>query len=468
MKTWKHILGVVVACSLFGIARMCDRGSLFTTKDGDGSVRLVKNEIVVTLVPLSEYPVSNNSSDLILQWYDVMLDLIRHRPAFAPPVITKALAYTSITLYESIVAGMPAYQSLAKTLHIPTLPTVDSTADYNWLICANAAMAFAARHYYGPLTKQELERVSALEALLRRQYATIDVAVLNSSSAYGVRVASSIFEWSQSDGAASGRLQVTQACQRRPVVPGMWEPTYYASTWLPNWGDNRYFFPTAAGMCKELPPLLYIDNAQSRLSRPIVEVYDAFNKLITERANIAMFGPDPTSISTPAERLFKLLCKIIANEQVKMDDAVVTFAKLGIALNDAMIACWSIKRRYNFISTINDDTQKHIFNDWRPFIKPNFPRYPFEYSAEVGAMAEILRAQFDEHYAFIEILNDTLGHTLRHFVSFDACTNETEISQLNGGISSANNDGMAQGIKIGALVNAMPWRKSQPWISTNK
>ncbi|MBK8023007.1 MAG: hypothetical protein IPK19_16680 [Chloroflexi bacterium] len=52
------------------------------------------------------------------------------------------LAYTGIALYESIVPGMPEYQSLAGQLNgLDPLPQPSSGSDYHWAAVANSALA---------------------------------------------------------------------------------------------------------------------------------------------------------------------------------------------------------------------------------------------------------------------------------------------------------------------------------------
>src|SRR5689334_9798985 len=57
------------------------------------------------------------SPDAALQWIDLQLELMRTSSPFIgglPP--SRVFAYTGIALYESVVPGMPAYQSLSGQL----------------------------------------------------------------------------------------------------------------------------------------------------------------------------------------------------------------------------------------------------------------------------------------------------------------------------------------------------------------
>ena len=146
---------------------------------------------------------------------------------------------------------------------------------------------------------------------------------------------------------------------------------------------------------------------------------------------------------------------------MSMDLTVVIFAKLGIALNDAMIACWKSKYQHNYVRPVTY-IRKHIRRDWRPFLNtPPFPEYPSGHSVQAGAMSVVLGAEFGERFEFTDMSNDTLGYMPRHYSSFEQCAREIAISRLYGGIHfrSAITDGLVQGKKIGSLVNSIEWKK---------
>ncbi|WP_460912109.1 hypothetical protein [Spirosoma areae] len=60
---------------------------------------------------------STYTSEVALKWMDMQLRLFRTNPTFIggfPP--HRFMGYTAIALYESVVQGMPAYQTLAGQL----------------------------------------------------------------------------------------------------------------------------------------------------------------------------------------------------------------------------------------------------------------------------------------------------------------------------------------------------------------
>ena len=78
-------------------------------------------------------------SQLPIDWFDLHLDLARNTPGFTPPVVSRALAYTGVALYEAVVPGMPGYQSLAGHLSgLQPLPQPVADHEYDWRIVANS------------------------------------------------------------------------------------------------------------------------------------------------------------------------------------------------------------------------------------------------------------------------------------------------------------------------------------------
>ena len=58
-------------------------------------------------------------------------------------------AYCGIALYESVVPGMPSYQSLQNQLtDMPDMPSSEPGKAYHWPTSANAALAFLNKHFF--------------------------------------------------------------------------------------------------------------------------------------------------------------------------------------------------------------------------------------------------------------------------------------------------------------------------------
>ncbi|MEZ4688671.1 MAG: hypothetical protein R3A12_00230 [Ignavibacteria bacterium] len=88
---------------------------------------------------------SSYTSDVALQWYNLEIRLIKETSGITPPVASRALGYTGITLYESVVPGMPDYRSLKGQLNdLTALPEINSAEVYSWASLRKCSAGF---HY---------------------------------------------------------------------------------------------------------------------------------------------------------------------------------------------------------------------------------------------------------------------------------------------------------------------------------
>ena len=99
----------------------------------------------------------------------------------------RAFAYASVTLYESIVPGMPEYQSLVGQLNgLTALPQPDASQRYHWPTVANSALASMTRALFSNTAPDNKSAIDVLEAQFNNQYQTgLDPATFARSVAYG-------------------------------------------------------------------------------------------------------------------------------------------------------------------------------------------------------------------------------------------------------------------------------------------
>ena len=68
-------------------------------------------------------PASAFSANVPAEWFQLALLLTQQTPGFSPPVAARALGYMGLTLYESVLPGMPQNTSLAGQLNeLQSLP----------------------------------------------------------------------------------------------------------------------------------------------------------------------------------------------------------------------------------------------------------------------------------------------------------------------------------------------------------
>jgi hypothetical protein len=173
--------------------------------------------------------------------------------------------------------------------------------------------------------------------------------------------------------------------------------------------------------------------------------------------NIAHYWADGAGTMTPAGHSISMLNQIITNEASNLEVAAIAYAKLGIALSDAFLACWKTKFIYNLCRPVTY-IRSYIDTSWLPFIgTPPFPEYPSGHSSQSGAMAQVMTDLFGNNYAFTDHTWGTSFGGPRSFDSFDEAAEEAAISRMYGGIhfEFGNNAGLALGTIVGQNVNEL-------------
>src|SRR5215471_11966066 len=83
------------------------------------------------------------SADVAIAWTNMQLELMRVPTVPIFPHQNRYIAYCGLALYESVVPGMPGYQSIASQLNgLPAMPQTQPGFVYYWPACANAALAY--------------------------------------------------------------------------------------------------------------------------------------------------------------------------------------------------------------------------------------------------------------------------------------------------------------------------------------
>jgi hypothetical protein len=76
-----------------------------------------------------------------------------------------------ISLYESVVPGMPAYQSLSgQLIEMPAMPSTSPGLAYHWAASANAALAHTFRKFLPNTSAANKASIDSLENALNLEY----------------------------------------------------------------------------------------------------------------------------------------------------------------------------------------------------------------------------------------------------------------------------------------------------------
>ena len=215
--------------------------------------------------------------------------------------------------------------------------------------------------------------------------------------------------------------------------------------------------------CDPGPPPPFSIAEDSAFFDEAVEVYETVSALTSAQRDIALFwSDDPGQTATPPGHSASILTQVLRAQDRSLADAAVGYARLGIAVCDAFIACWRVKYIHNLVRPISY-IRRHIDPTWGdplPLTTPPFPEYTSGHSVQSAAAAVVLTATFGD-VAFTDHTHDARGLSPRTFSSFTAFAEEAAVSRLYGGIHfrSAIDRGLDQGRCVGATVAALPLRR---------
>lgn len=404
--------------------------------------------------------VASFGAEVATAWMRLSYDRVRAE-GYSPPRASRAYGYLGVAMYEALVAGMPAFQSLAGQVNgLTTLPKA-TDFPYHWPTVANVATATVMRGVFEGGSAGTFESIDALEDDFQSEFSSQGLTddVVNRSVAFGQSIGLGILEWSRRDG-------YTTLHNCSGYTPsgeqGRWEPTppAYAPALEPCWGDLRPFVIDYGGVCDPGTPPPYSEDPASPFMIEAREVYETTQSLTEEQVIIAEFWADnPGATGTPPGHSVMIATQILELMDANLEVAAETYAKVGMAVADAFIACWWSKFEYDYLRPITC-IRDLLDPEWlSPVVTPPFPEYTSGHSTQSGAAAAVLTDLFGDR-AFTDHTHDGHGFQPRSFDSFYEFADEAAISRLYGGIHfrTAIELGVDQGKCIGEQVNALPFR----------
>ena len=400
-------------------------------------------------------------AEVATAWFDLSLDLVRTTAGFSPPVASRAFAYGGLALYEALVPGMEGFRTLGGVLPgLDAVPATGRNRAYDWPTVANAALASVLHRLFPP---GQAAAVSALETRLeKRLRPSLAPGVFSRSVERGREVAAAVYEWSKSDGGHEGYLRNFPP-YTPPVGPGLWVPTPpgFLPALQPYWGGNRCFAVAGGADCPPGVHPRYSEDRNSAFFAAALEVYDTVRNLTPGQVEIARFwSDDPGETATPPGHSISITTQVVRKEGASLARAAEAYAKVGIAVCDAFIACWYQKYVYNLLRPVTY-VRRLLDPAWlSPLVTPPFPEYSSGHSVQSAAAFQVLTDLFGESQAFVDNTHDGRGLAPRSFSSFAEAAEEAAISRLYGGIHfrSAIVNGINQGRCIGGAVSALPFQ----------
>jgi hypothetical protein len=395
------------------------------------------------------------TSAVAQKWQEMQLRILK-QPAGSNPYGLNNLrnfAYCGIGLYESVVPGMPSYQSLHGQLtDMPAMPNTEPGKAYHWAASANATLAYLNKNFYSNTSAANLVSMDSLENALTAEFqAQTTTEIFQRSVNFGKTVAQRIFNWSTTDGALTVYPPFVP-----PVGPGIWSPTSPNPTGIfaPYWGNNKLLVPGSLNNTSSPAPPSYSTDPASAYYAMVKEVYDVSQTLTPDQIATALYFRDSPGLPAGAHYV-SIFSQLMSIENPPLDFYALANAKTGIALNESAINCWKIK--YNLLQ---ERPVRYIRNvlghtTWNPqFGTPPHPDFPSGHSQVGGAFATVMNSLLGNPYHFTIHTYDYLGMSPRSYNSFNEMVEDVGLSRVYAGIHYTYScvEAKKQGEKIAANV----------------
>jgi hypothetical protein len=418
-------------------------------------------------------PASAYSANVAHEWMALALLLVQQTPGFSPPVASRALGYLGLTLYESVVPGMPDRISLAGQLNeLDSLPLAQPDEPLHWPTVANASLATMTRMMFSNASAENKARIDLLERSLPLKYAqdfdatTTTAEITNRSETFGKLMAMAVLTWARTDGGheAWGPLRRNQANYVPPSGDGQWTatPPAFAPPLLPRWGSVRPFVLKSASVCPAPVPPAYSEAPGSEFYKEAAEVHRVSTQITQEQRQFALYwADDPLKTPTPAGHWAFIANDLLKSRKANLASAAETFARLNMAMADAFIAAWHTKYTLNLLRPVSY-IQLAIDSNWVPTLMhtPPFPDYPSGHSVQSSAAAAVLANSFGDNTSFVDNTHNDRGWGPRTFKSFKSAADEAALSRLYAGIHyrAAVVGGQTQGACVAQKVLALQFK----------
>lgn len=402
--------------------------------------------------------------DIANAWMQLHIQLTLSTTGYNSIVSDRSFAYAGITLYESLVPGIPTGSSLLAKVGGTPLAASMNRDKYYWPASLNAAMASITRSFFESTSAANLQRIDSLENAWKAQFASkSDADKIKNAETYGRQLATSIFEWSKSDGGHEAYKKITDPTYIPPTGAGLWIPTApaFAQPVHPRWGENRSFIPNSAQLTQPAAPLAYDEKPGSPFYNMVDELYQVSLKLTREDTVVARFwGDQPGNLNVPAHAT-NILIQLINLSKFNLAEAAEIYALHGIAMNEAAISVFKTKYKYNLIRPISYIRSVFKVANWNSVIPtPPHPEYAAAHSVVSAASATVLESYFGKNYKFTDHSYDAT-YGARTYNSFEDYAKEAGRARLLAGVhySPSISIGLAMGNQLGALVVKLKTKK---------
>jgi len=385
---------------------------------------------------------------------------------FTPPVASRIYANTSLAMYEALRfedSSAPSITAKLKGFDLMPLP-IDKIS-YNFSIAAIQAFSETAKK----VTFSAPEITAYQDSMIKKYAGNMDQAIVDSSVAFGQRVADVVAKRLGKDNyketRGMERFEVKTSDQTR------WVPTApdYADGLEPFWATMLTMGLDSSNQIEADGFPAYSEDKNSAFYKEMKEVYDISKSLTDEQIDIALFWDDNPFVSkhkghvmfqdkkmTPGGHWMAIAAKACKINNADPVTSAKAYAYTAIGLYDGFISCWYVKYKTVRIRP-QTAIQRLIDEQWISYIQtPPFPEYTSGHSTTSSSAAEMLTHVFGDNIAFTDASELEYNLPVRSFKSFRHAAEEASISRVYGSIHyrSGCESGNKQGKKVAAAILA--------------
>ncbi len=383
----------------------------------------------------------------------MQLRLDRDAVGIANVAFSRYYAYSGVAAFAALGPGTQVGASFnAKLSTLISMPQTDKFTLFYLPASVNTALAFMNRSMFTTATAADTAAIDSLETALNNSFISqTNPEVLALSNAYGKAVATSVFNWSETDGYKHASDPYIP-----PVGPGLWVPTppSYSPASTPYWGNNRPIISGDIDNTQPGAPIIYSEIPGSPFYQMVNQLYWQSHHLTPDDSAQAFFWRDIPGVSSPGHWL-SILQQVIQQTNTHLDKAAFAYALTGTCLSDACISCWQTKYHYNQVRPITYIRGVIKDTTWNTVITtPAHPEYSAAHAVLSAATADAFTEIFGNIGSFTDHTYDYMGFAPRTYSSFNAIADEVGHSRFYAGIHymPSVDTGLVQGRKVTANI----------------
>ncbi|MCZ2100010.1 MAG: vanadium-dependent haloperoxidase [Chitinophagales bacterium] len=311
----------------------------------------------------------DKATEILLDWYNLYLQLERVDKNAVPPYAARNLAQISLGVYEVLQEHQHLFDESS--------PQALRLLNHAFYLSMN--------------TMYDRKSIGSAASWINSLYQSTN-RKLHTKAYYNDQYVMHILDETE------GRFRRdTLDSDTMPLLPGYKPESKFIYSnhtgMLPAWGKNKTIVYDKRSFLLE-PPYIRAANFEKALYDDALSVYVQSKKLSYEDKWIGDFWSDETIglTFTPIGRWVSIANQTLASEPLPILQAVRMYRDLGVALYDATIVGWNFKYQYNLMRP-EQFIRQNIDSTWQPRYRPNFPSYPSAHSVIAGTAGTVL-----EHY----------------------------------------------------------------------